>query len=238
MKKAIIIGASSGIGMELAKIHAKDNYILGLAARRDELLIKLQKELDTQTFVKHIDISKPDEAMNQLTGLLDEMNGVDLIIITSGTGYINPKLDWSMEKDTIDVNVCGVTAMINISIKYFREKGSGQLVVISSIASLRGSGECPAYNASKAYIVNYLEGIRCQLKKSKTKIIITDIRPGLVDTQMAKGEGLFWVQPLQKAAWQIYHKIKQKKEIAYVTKRWGIIAFLMKHMPKKIYYKL
>jgi len=238
MKKAIIIGASSGIGRELANILSKDNYILGLAARRDELLIQLQKELDTDSYVKHIDISKQDDAMRQLIELINEMKDIDLIIITSGTGHINNELNWNKEKETIDVNVIGVTAMINISLKYFMTKNSGHLVVISSVASLRGSRTAPAYNASKSYISNYLEGIRCKFKKNKTNIFITDIRPGLVDTEMAKGDGLFWVQPTRKAAQQIYNKIKRKKDIAYITKRWGIVALIVKHIPDWIYYKL
>lgn len=238
MKKAIIIGASSGIGRELAKILSKDHYILGLAARRVELLVQLQKELNTDSFVKRIDISEQDEAMGQLVELINEMKDIDLIVITSGTGFINKELDWKKEKQTIDVNVHGVTSMINVSLKYFMEKNSGQLVVISSLASLRGSSDAPAYNASKAYISNYLEGMRCKTKKNKTNITITDIRPGLIDTEMAKGDGLFWVQPTQKAAHQIYRKIKQKKEIAYITKRWRIVALIVKHIPNWIYYKL
>ena len=238
MKKAIIIGASSGIGRELAKLLSKDNYVLGLAARRIDMLNQLQKELDTKSYVKCIDIAKQDEAMKKLTELIDEMTGVDLIIISSGVGFINPELDWDKERDTIDVNVSGVTSMINAALKHFIEKNSGQLVVISSVAALRGSSEAPAYNASKSYISNYLEGVRIKVKKNKLNITITDIRPGLVDTDMAQGEGLFWVQPVEKAAGQIYFKIKRKKDVAYVTKRWGFVAFLLRLMPDWMLYKL
>ncbi len=237
MKKAIIIGASSGIGKELARILAKDNYILGLAARRVDLLHQLQEELGTETHMKYIDISRPDEAMNNLSELIAEMQDTDMIIVTSGTGHINHELDWQKEKDTIDVNVSGVTSMINVALKYFIEKKVGQLVVISSIAALRGGSENPAYNASKAYISNYLEGIRCKMKKDNLNITVTDIRPGLVNTEMAKGEGLFWVQPVEKAAQQIYVKINKKKNVAYVTKRWSLVAFLMKHIPERFLYR-
>jgi short-subunit dehydrogenase len=238
MNKAIIIGASSGIGNELARIFAKEHYILGLAARRVELLHQLQEELDTDTYVKYIDISRPDEAMIRLSELITEMKDVNIIIITSGTGYINHELDWQKEKETIDVNVSGVTSMINVSLKYFINNNSGQLVVISSVAALRGGSDSPAYSASKAYISNYLEGIRCKVKKDNLNITITDIRPGLVNTEMAKGNGLFWVQPVEKAAHQIYTKINKKKDVAYITKRWGIVAFLMKLIPNWLFYKL
>ncbi|NCA67839.1 MAG: SDR family NAD(P)-dependent oxidoreductase [Clostridia bacterium] len=238
MKKAIIIGASSGIGRAIAKILSSEGYILGLAARRTELLTRLQNELATQSYIKYIDISVQDKSIKGLSDLIDEMSGVDMIIITSGNGFINPSLDWEKEKSTIDVNVSGVTAMINTAIKHFYEKGYGQLVVISSVAALRGSGGAPAYNATKAYLTNYLEGIRCRIKKDNKNISVTDIRPGLVDTDMAKGEGLFWVQPVDKAAGQIYAKIKKKKKVAYVTKRWGIIAFILKHIPERLLYKM
>jgi len=238
MKKAIIIGASSGIGKELARILSKDHYILGLAARRVELLHQLQEELDTDTYVKYIDISRPDEAMNRLSELIIEMKDVNIIIITSGTGYINHELVWQKEKDTIDVNVSGVTSMINVSLKYFIEKNAGHLVVISSIAALRGGSDGPAYSASKAYISNYLEGIRCKVKKDNLNITITDIRPGLVNTEMAKGDGLFWVQPVEKVAHQIYAMINKKKNMAYVTKRWCIVAFIMKRIPNWLLHKI
>lgn len=128
--------------------------------------------------------------------------------------------------------------MVDVALKHFLANGTGHIVGISSIAALRGSGQCPAYNASKAFVSNYLDGIRCKVKKMDAKILITDIKPGLVATAMAKGEGLFWVAPPEKAATQIYQKIKAKKERAYITKRWGIIAFLIKVMPNWLYYKL
>jgi short-subunit dehydrogenase len=238
MRKAVIIGASSGIGKELAKILSKEGYIVGLAARRIELLKALQKNLETKTYVKYIDLCQVNEAMNNLNELIQEMGGIDLIIISSGTGYLNPNLNWKEEKETIDVNIIGFTAMVDVGLKHFLENGTGHIVGISSIAALRGSGQCPSYNASKAFVSNYLDGIRCKVKKLNANILITDIKPGLVDTAMAKGEGLFWVAPPEKAATQIYQKIKHKKEMAYITKRWGIIALLIKVMPNWLYYKL
>lgn len=238
MRKAVIIGASSGIGEELAKIFSKEGYIIGLAARRIELLKVLQKKLETKTYIKYIDLCQVNDAMDNLNELIQEMEGIDLLIISSGIGYLNTNLNWKEEKETIDVNIIGFTAMVNVGLKHFLENGRGHIVGISSIAALRGSGQCPSYNASKAFVSNYLDGIRCKVNKMNANILITDIKPGLVDTAMAKGEGLFWVAPPEKAAKQIYQKIKHKKEMAYITKRWGIIAFLIKLMPNWLYYKL
>jgi short-subunit dehydrogenase len=84
-------------------------------------------------------------------------------------------------------------------------KGSGHLVGISSIAALRGDRESPAYNASKAFESNYLKELRQKVRNSRLSIIITDVKPGFVDTAMAKGDGIFWAAPVEKAAVQIYN---------------------------------
>jgi len=112
------------------------------------------------------------------------------------------------------------------------------LVAISSIAGIRGSRIAPAYNASKAYQINYLEGLRQKATKTKKPIYVTDIRPGFVDTDMAKGEGQFWAAPKEKAARQIVGIIKKKKGIGYVTKKWWIIAKLLRLIPNGLYKKI
>lgn len=238
VKKAIIIGATSGIGKELAKVMSLNNYIVGLAGRRTHLLDELQDSLPNKSFIKNIDVAKPDDAMNQLNGLISEMEGVDLIIISSGVGFINNDLLWPNEKETIDVNISGFTAMANVAMRYFLLKGSGHLVGISSIAALRGDGSSPAYNASKAFMSNYMEGLRKKLAKLNSPIVVTDIQPGFVDTALARGEGLFWVASPQKAAKQIFSAIERKKKHAYVTRRWRLIAWLMKTVPDFIYNRM
>lgn len=238
MKKAIVIGASSGIGRELAKILSTENYIVGLAGRRLELLSGLQRDLTGASHVKRVDVSESREAIKHLEELIREINGLDLIVISSGVGFINPELDWKAEKDTIDVNVSGFVAMANVAFKHFLKQGAGQLVGISSIAALRGSGEAPAYNASKAFILNYLEGLRHMAVKAGADITIIDIRPGFVNTAMAKGDGLFWVASPEKAAQQIYMAIKGRKKYAYITRRWRLIAWLLKVLPDWVYGKL
>ena len=238
MKKAIIIGSSSGIGLELAKLLSQKGYMLGLTARRVELLSAVKKELLCQTHIQYMDIANTSDAPTVLMHLISEMGGVDLIIVSAGIGHINRDLDWNLEEETIKTNVLGVTAVITTAVKYFMEKGEGHLAAISSVAAIRGGADSPAYYASKAFLSNYLEGIRCKLLKEKKTITITDIRPGLVDTAMAKGEGLFWVMPLDKVAKQIYDALRKKRRTVYITKRWGIIALLLRIMPDSIYSKL
>ena len=237
MKKAIIIGATSGIGRELAKILSLNNYVVGMAGRRTELLSNLQSEI-SGSYIKRIDVTKSEEAITLLKELIQEMGGMDLIVISSGVGFINPELVWKQEKETIDVNISGFAAIANAAFKYFSNQGSGHIVGISSVAAIRGSGEAPAYNASKAFISNYLEGLRQKASKSGIAITVTEIQPGFIDTAMAKGEGLFWVSPPGKAARQIFKAINSKKKHAYITKRWRLIALLLKIIPGWIYNKI
>jgi len=238
MKKVIVIGASSGIGKELAKLLSQNDYVVGIAGRRGELLSALQKEITVKTYAKRIDIAQAPEAMNLLNELIKEMGGADLIIISAGIGYINHDLNWDWEKETIDVNVAGFTAMADVAFKYFRQQGFGHLAGISSIGAIRGGAEAPAYNASKAFMSNYLQGLRHKAGKLKLPIMVTDIQAGLVDTAMAKGEGLFWLAPPAKAAQQIFNAIRHKRKHAYITKRWRLIAWLLKIAPDWLYNRL
>ena len=238
MKKIIIIGASSGIGKELAKIFSLNGYEVGVAARKINLLEELKSELPTKTYISAIDIKDTNSAMQSLYKLIKDMREVDIIVISSGIGHINPSLNWSQEKETIDTNVSGFTAMVGVAMNYFIKRDCGHLVGISSISSIRGDDSGPAYSASKAFMSNYLEGLNKKSIKEKLDITITDIQPGFVDTAMAKGDGLFWVAPVQKAAIQIYKAIQQKKRKAYITKRWALVAWLLKIMPDFIYNKI
>lgn len=236
MKKAVIIGATSGIGRELAKVLSADGYIVGITGRRLQLLEQLKDELSNQTFIKPLDVSN-ESAISDLQNLIDEMQGVDIVVISAGTGSIDPELPWEKEKETIETNVLGFAAMANVAYHHFQQKDTGHLVGISSIAAIRGGG-APAYNASKAFVSNYLQGLRYIIEKSNNNIVVTDVQPGFVDTPMAQGEGLFWVASPQKAAAQIYGAIKKKKKHVYVTKRWRLIGWVLKVMPDILYNKL
>lgn len=234
-KKAIIIGASSGIGKELAIILAHKGYEVGLMARRVELLKSLQQQLPGNTYTGYIDVKNPTQAVANLHDMIQQMDGADLIVINAGVGYINPDLDWKMEKETIEVNVNGFCCLAGEAFRYFSKQKKGHIVGISSIAALRGNDAAPAYNASKAFMSNYMQGLRRKAAREGLPITITDIMPGFVDTDMAKGEGKFWVASPSKAAKQIYTAIQMKRRQAYITRRWRLVAWLLKLMPDFIY---
>jgi short-subunit dehydrogenase len=231
MKKVIIVGASSGIGFDLAKIFSAKGYIVGITARREEQLLALQKELPNKSFVKKMDVVKFDEAKQQLQLLITEMGGMDIIVLNAGIGWSYPTPQ--QEIDTIQVNVSGFVALGNFATEYFVQQGRGHIVGVSSIASIRGSHIATVYSASKAFISSYMEGLRIRFFKKKLDIVVTDIRPGFVLTPMTeKNKGMFWVATAEKAAQQIYDAIIARKDIAYITKRWAIIGFLYKLLPE------
>ena len=238
MKKAIIIGATSGIGKGLAKILAENNYKVGITGRRTQLLDELKSQNPNLYFIRSFDITDTKIIAENLDSLTAEIGGLDLLIISSGTGDFNEKLAFEIEKQTIETNIAGFTCVANWAFNYFEHQKSGHLVAITSVGGLRGSRIAPAYNASKAYQINYLEGLRQKAKKLKHPIFVTDVRPGFVDTAMAKGEGQFWVATVDKASKQIFDAINHKKNIVYVTKRWKLIAMILKRIPRQIYDRM
>jgi len=235
--KAVVVGATSGIGRELAKQMSNSGYIVGITGRRSNLLDSLEEELPGECFKSIMDLTHISESVTALKDLFREMGDVDIVVINSGTGSIDPKFQLTDELETIAVNVAGFTAMANVAYHYFAKKNDGQIVGISSIAALKG-GPIAAYNASKAYISNYMEGLSCRALSQGKDIIVTDIRPGFVDTAMAKGEGIFWKAPVETAAKQIFKAIREKRRVTYVTKRWALIGVLLYWLPFGLYRRI
>lgn len=238
MKKAIIIGATSGIGKGLAVKLADNNFKVGITGRRTELLNELKQKKPNSFFESTFDITDTRIIVDKLDKLVAELGGLDLLLISSGTGDLNEKLNFEIEKRTVETNVIGFTCVANWAFNYFENEKAGHLVAISSVGGLRGSRQGPAYNATKAYQINYLEALRQKATKLKYPIFVTDIRPGFIDTAMAKGEGQFWVATVEKATQQIFDAIRKKKKIAYITKRWRIIGEILKRIPRQIYDRM
>ena len=237
-KTIIIIGATSGIGRALFEKYAADGNRIGIVSRRAHLLDELRQEHPETTVTATADITKQNEIAQAIDGLRAELKDIDLAVVCSGTGDINTPLDYAVERPTIDTNVTGWTFVVDTLYNIFEQQGHGHLVAITSAGGLRGESMAPAYSASKAYQINYMEAMRKKAYKSGNHIHITDIRPGLVNTAMAKGEGLFWVMPVEKVANQIITAIHKKKSKFYVTKRWHILAIINKNLPFALYKRL
>jgi short-subunit dehydrogenase len=235
MQKIIIIGATSGIGWELAKLYVQNGDRVGATGRRMELLHKLEQEYPTQVMTECFDVTG-EENIQHLESLIKKLNGLDLLIYNSGYGDISESLDWKIDKKTTAINVNGFVEIVNYGFNYFANQGIGQIAATSSIASVRGNSQAPAYSASKAYMSTYMEGLHLKAlgmkrKNQKIHISITDIQPGFVKTKMAKGKGRFWEAPVEKAAKQIFNAIQKKKRKVYITHRWAVIAWILKWLP-------
>ncbi len=237
-RKAIIVGASSGMGKELCRILVSKDYRVGIVGRRENLLKELQSESPERIVYRAFDVRDMSKTSKRLRELIRELEGLDLLVLSSGTGFINEDLDSEPEFQTIYTNVTAFTDIVTFTYRYFQKHQPGHIVAISSIAALRGNPSAPAYFASKAYQSNYLESLRLKARKSRESITVTDIRPGFVATDMARGDRMFWVASPQKAASLIYRAIRRKKRVAYISRRWRLFALLLKAAPRSLFEKL
>ena len=235
-KNAIVFGATSGIGKELAKLLVNDGYRVIITGRREAKLREIKKLNPEKYIIKKHDVTKLDASEKVFNSLVDELGSVDLIVYSSGVTEPNYHLEWDKELPTLNVNVLGAVKIYGLAFNYFHKQGYGHLVGISSVAGVRGNRHVPAYFASKAFQNNYLESLWMKAKRSKSDIYITDIVPGFVDTKMALGD-TFGMASVEKASKQIYTAIKHKKKKAYITKRWRLIAFIMRILPASLIMK-
>ena len=234
----VIIGATSGIGKALFEKYVNEDNCIGIIGRREYLLDELCWKYPSKAIAVKADITNLEEIEQAIQMLHKELGHIDLAIVCSGTGDINATLDYAIERRTIDTNVVGWTFVVDMFYRIFEQQGRGHLVAVTSVGGLRGESMAPAYNATKAYQINYMEALRKKAFKNGSRIAVADIRPGLVDTAMAKGEGLFWVMPVEKVANQIIAALRKQKSKAYVTKRWHILAILYKALPYCLYKRM
>ena len=237
MNKAIVVGATSGIGRELADILVKNNYKVGITGRRMHLLEEIKSENPDNYFIKCFDVRDIANIKPYLDDLTCDLGGLDLLIILSAIVRKNECLDFEVERDILNTNVLGFTCVADWGINFFEDQTFGHLVAVSSISGLRGNRFATAYGASKAYQINYLEALRGRVSQLKYPIYVTDIRPGFVDTVMA-GDIVFWLVSVKKAGSQIFDSIKKKKRIVYVSKRWKLFAWALRTLPVRIHQKI
>jgi short-subunit dehydrogenase len=237
MQKIIIVGSTSGIGREMARLYAGAGHLVGATGRRQELLYSLQLEYPNNIVTECFDTTAPG-AMVHLESLTRKLGGLDILVYSAGWGEIMEILDWEVDKGTVDVNVNGFLEAIHYGWRWFVQQGHGHLVTLSSIASIRGNRHSPAYSASKAFQSTYFEGLYLKARRMGIPLYLTDVQPGFVDTKMAKGPGRFWVAPPEKAARQIIRAIEKKRWRVYITHRWWLIARIAKWLPSFIYHRI
>lgn len=237
-KKAIVIGASSGMGREVAKLLSNDGYTVGLAARREPLLETIQQQLPNPSYIKRIDAAQPKEAVQNLQELIQEMRGMDLLVI-SITGFY----ETTQPQAIFDVDLLGFYALAHAGFTYFEHQGHGHLVGFSSIDGLRGIARCPEYSAAKSFCSRYMEAKRNYYLQKHIPIVVTDIIPGWVNQTedpdySKKYPEAYWIDSLADASREIFEAIKNKVPRAYITKRWEQVADMIKVMPDELYNAL
>lgn len=223
----LIVGATSGIGNSLYSHYVSCGNRVAVMGRRKDLLDRLYAENPSNTLALQADISDINSFNNAFAEVVKSFKSLDLAILCAGIGELNEALDIKQELATLSTNVVGWANVADTLYKHFEENGKGHLVTITSVGGLQPTPIAPSYSASKAFQINYTKSL--QAKARKTGVIITEIRPGLVDTRMAKGNGLFWVMPLEKVTKQIVKAIYDKKKLCVVTKRWRILNCIVKH---------
>ncbi len=242
-KKVIIVGATSGIGKELAKHYVQNGWLVGITGRRKEFLQEIEKEYTDRITTESFDVRGSDN-ITHIKSLIEKLGGLDLLVYNSGFGDPSVTLEWELDKITYETNVKGFIEIVHYAFNYFVQQGHGHIAATSSLASIRGNSWAPAYSASKAFMSVYMEGLHMKAKKMARKrklaqtIFITDIQPGFVNTKQAKGNGQFWVAPVEKVAEQIFKAIQNKRWRVYVTRRWWLIAQLMKWAPGWLYHRV
>ncbi len=233
----IIFGATSGIGRALAEIYARKGHRLIITGRRENLLKEIQSLFPGKVEIRRHDVRDYEDTRKFFTELSERNDPVDLIIYSSGTGMPNYELEWETEKNIIETNVMGAVQVFTCAWRLFKRQGYGHLAAISSVAGVRGNRHVPAYFASKAFLNNYLESLWMKGRRSQADIYVTDIIPGFVDTNLALGK-TFWMAPVEKAAAQIHRAIAKKKKKAYITKRWRLVAILLRLVPARWILKI
>lgn len=239
MKKVLITGATSGIGRELSTQLAKKGYTLALVGRRAEKLEELKEVLGDNVFIHALDVTKLEKSTKVYKQLIEDMGGLDIMILNAGVGRDKLLPPWRSDKQTIDVNVLAFSHGLHFAFEYFMKQGHGQVVGMSSIASLLASGRASAYTATKHFISNYMTGFRQKAKRVSADITITDIKPGFVESEMTRNnKGMFWVATTEKAVRQMVKAIEAKRNHVYVTKRWRLMAWVAKLTPQFVWDRL
>ena len=227
MKRAIVVGASSGIGMEVARLLLQQGWTVGVAARRVELLQTIG-----QVEVAQIDVTAEDAA-ERLRSLITRLGGMDLFFYASGIGKQNRELKEDIELATMQTNGVGFTRMIGEAYRYFATQGEGHIAAITSIAGTKGLGPAPAYSATKAMQNVYLQALEQQAHARGLKIHFTDTRPGFVDTALLAGNFHYpmMLKP-EKVAQEIVSAINSKQHIRVIDWRYRLLTALWRRIPR------
>lgn len=245
--RAIVIGASSGIGAALTRRLALSGYLVAAVARRQEMLDKLCASINSnlpsgedQIVLPYAhDVSNFEEIPELFQEIVQDLGGLDLIVYAAAVQPAVDDQEFNFDKDQamINTNLLGAIAWLNQAAMRFERARRGQIVGISSIAGDRGRVAAPVYNTSKAGLNTYLEALRNRL--SRRGVTVTTIKPGFVETRLLENASkTFWVISPEDAAKQIHTAIVRQQQTVYVPKRWCVVGMIIRHIPSFIFRRL
>ncbi len=238
MKRILIVGASSGIGREVARQFIAAGWIVGIASRRTEPLEELKAIAPERVYTSQIDVQSED-APQKLLLLIDEMGGMDSYLHSSGIGKQNKELSPNIEIETLRTNGEGFVRMITAAFNHFREQGKGgHIAAITSVAGTRGGGNAPAYSAVKAFQSRYLDGLAQLSGGEKLGIKITDIRPGFVATPLISDCKYPMVMEVEYAARKITKAIISKRRKVIIDWRYSLLVFVWRLIPRFVWERM
>ena len=237
-KKVIIIGATSGIGREVALIYIAQGWKVGVAGRREAELEALRSAYPEQVSAQALDVTKED-APQKLQALIEQVGGMDVFLLSSGIGKQNPTLETGLELTTAATNVEGFIRMTNAAFHYFEQQGHGHLAVISSIAGTKGLGAAPAYSATKGFQNIYMDALDQLARMKKLNIRFTDIRPGFVATPLLNNQKKYpMLMDTPIVALDIVSAIEKKKRVAIIDWKFRLLVGFWRLIPKWIWLRL
>jgi short-subunit dehydrogenase len=243
-RRALLIGASSGIGAALARQLARDGYTLALLSRRADLLAELCAAInleggETRAVPFTHDVTDYASIPALLKEIITTLGGLDLVIYNAGLTLHQGIEGWDPDKSRgmMEVNILGAMAWLDPIGEMFQQLGQGQIVGISSVAGERGRVRNPAYNASKAALTTYLEALRNRLTRHGVNVLT--VKPGFVKTQLIEhlpsAPGA--VSP-ERAAADIARAIRKRKQQVYVPGLWRWVMLIIRNIPSFVFRRL
>ena len=241
MKKAVVVGATSGIGMEVARLLANKGWQVAVAGRREQLLDQLVAENANIVASARVDITE-ENAADEVLALAERLGGMDLYFHSSGIGWQNPTLDPDKELRTVETNALGFVRVVGAVFNYFASRADcvGHIAVISSIAATKGLGAAPVDSASKSFVAHDLESLSQLVSIRRTKNIhIHDIRPGFVRTALLGDGGTYPMQmEPERVAKEIIAGIERDRSVITVDWRYRLLVMLWRMMPRWLWVKM
>ncbi len=235
-KKIVIVGATSGIGRELALLYLAHGNTVGVTGRRAAELQTIKERYPEQACCKTMDV-QTEQCVGELEELLSEMGGMDIMVYCAGVGTQNPALDPAVEMNAVHTNVVGFSRIVIYSYNYFKEKGAGQIVDISSLAGIRSLRQSPAYSATKRYQIHYMSCLAQKAHKEKVRIHFTTIIPGFIRTGMLRYKYPLTIS-LERGAKLIFQAINLRLRYTTVPGRWRWIEMIWRLIPNAIWERV